>query len=70
MCVHIRRGDHLEYEKLNGAEHLKKQYFLKAMDLYKENLKHPVCIIVTDDPHSDTQVFQALFYRWDYTNIT
>ena len=24
VCVHIRRGDHLEYEKLNGAEHLKR----------------------------------------------
>ena len=50
VCVHIRRGDHLEYERLNGANHLKKQYFLQAMDVYKENLKHPVFIIVTDDP--------------------
>ena len=49
VCVHIRRGDHLEYEKLNGADHLKKQYFLQAMDVYKESLRHPVFIIVTDD---------------------
>ena len=51
VCVHIRRGDHLEYETLNGAAHLKKHYFLQAMDTYKEQLKHPVFIIVTDDPH-------------------
>merc|ERR1712013_181117 len=50
VCVHIRRGDHLDYEELNGVQHLKKQYFLQAMDLYKEKLKHPVFIIVTDDP--------------------
>jgi hypothetical protein len=40
----------LEYEKINGLAHLKKQYFLQAMDVYKENLRHPVFIIVTDDP--------------------
>ena len=50
VCVHIRRGDHLEYERLNGAKHLKKQYFLQAMDVYQEELKHPVFVIVTDDP--------------------
>ena len=50
VCVHIRRGDHLDYEEMNGVQHLKKQYFLQAMDLYKEKLKHPVFIIVTDDP--------------------
>ena len=49
VCVHIRRGDHLEYEKLNDIKPLKRQYFLQAMDVYKENLKHPVFIIVTDD---------------------
>ena len=50
VCVHIRRGDHLDYEEMNGVQHLKKQYFLQAMDLYKEKLKHPVFIVVTDDP--------------------
>ena len=60
VCVHIRRGDHLEYEKLNGAEPLKKQYFLQAMDVYKENLKHPVFIIVTDDPQwAHTQIHKS-----------
>ena len=50
VCVHIRRGDHLEYENLNGVPNLKKQYFLQAMDVYKETLQHPVFILVTDDP--------------------
>ena len=40
----------MEYEKLNGADHLKNQYFLQAMYVFMENLKHPVFIIVTDDP--------------------
>ena len=48
--VHIRRGDHLEYEKLNGVTHLKTSYFFQAMDIYRDKLKHPVFIIVTDDP--------------------
>ena len=50
VYVHIRRGDHLEYENLNGVPNLKKQYFLQAMDVYKETLQHPVFILVTDDP--------------------
>ena len=50
VCVHIRRGDHLEYEKMNGVTHLKTSYFFQAMDIYRDKLKHPVFIIVTDDP--------------------
>ena len=60
VCVHIRRGDHLEYETLNGVAHLKKQYFLQAMDIYKENLQHPVFIIITDDTHwAFTQIHRS-----------
>ena len=60
VCVHIRRGDHLKYESLNGAPHLKKQYFLQAMDVYKESFKHPVFVIVTDDPTwAETQLHKS-----------
>ena len=55
--VHIRRTDHLEFEKLNGASPLSKRYFTQAMQTYSDSLRHPVFVMVTDDP------------EWARTNI-
>ena len=49
VCVHIRRTDHLEFEKMNRVKHLSKNYFVQAMDLFAELLIHPVFVIVSDD---------------------
>ena len=48
--VHIRRTDHLEFEKLNRARPLTKTYYTQAMQTYSDSLRHPVFVIVTDDP--------------------
>ena len=48
--VHIRRTDHLEFEKLNGADPLKPRYFVQAMESYSDKLQHTIFVIVTDDP--------------------
>ena len=48
--VHIRRTDHIIYEKINGVVPLTGRYFKQAMELYHDNLKHPIFVIVTDDP--------------------
>ena len=48
--VHIRRTDHIEFEKLNGADHLKPRYFVQAMETFSDKLQHPIFVIVTDDP--------------------
>ena len=48
--VHVRRGDHLQYEERMGWDLLTGEYFLKAMDLYRERLSQPIFLIVTDDP--------------------
>jgi len=48
--VHIRRTDHLEFEKLNGATPLSKRYFTQAMQTYSDSVRHPVFVVVTDDP--------------------
>ena len=47
--VHIRRTDHLEYEKINKVKHLTSRYFSQAMHLYSDSIKHPIFVIVTDD---------------------
>ena len=47
--VHIRRTDHVQYEEGLGYGGVTRHYFLRAMDLYRENLRHPVFILVTDD---------------------
>ena len=49
VCVHIRRTDHLEFEKMNRVKHLSKNYFVQAMDLFAELLIHPLFVIVSDD---------------------
>ena len=47
--VHIRRTDHVQYEEGLGYSGVTRHYFIRAMDLYRENLRHPVFILVTDD---------------------
>ena len=48
--VHVRRTDHILYEKVNGAQPLTARYFKQAMELYHEKLRHPIFVVVTDDP--------------------
>jgi len=50
VCVHIRRKDHLEFEAMNKMPHLSRGYFIQAMDFLAEQLRHPIFVIVTDDP--------------------
>jgi len=50
VCVHIRRRDHLEFERINKMSHLSRGYFVRAMDYMAERLRRPVFVIVTDDP--------------------
>ena len=47
--VHIRRTDHVQYEAGLGYSGVTRQYFIRAMDLYTENLRHPVFIVATDN---------------------
>ena len=48
--VHVRRRDHIKYEERLGLDTLTRQYFMEAVDLYRERLKQPIFLIVTDDP--------------------
>ena len=48
--VHVRRGDHLQYEERRGWEPLTEKYFIQSMDRYRERLRQPVFLMVTDDP--------------------
>ena len=48
--IHIRRTDHVRYEKINGAAPLPARYFKLAMEAYHGKLKHPIFVVVTDDP--------------------
>ena len=48
--IHIRRTDHVLYEEMNGAKPLTGRYFKQAMELYHEKLRHPIFVVVTDDP--------------------
>ena len=48
--VHVRRGDHLQYEERRGWDPLTEKYFIQSMDRYRERLRQPVFLIVTDDP--------------------
>lgn len=47
--VHIRRTDHIQHEQKFGYTKLNRNYFIQAMEKHRENLKHPVFVMVTDD---------------------
>ena len=68
--VHIRRTDHIYYEQLNNADPLSVRYFTQAMQTFAEKLKHPIFVIVTDDPgwarqeiHKSFRAYYTGFYN-------
>lgn len=52
IFVHLRRGDYL-FENYLGDRgiDLPKQYFIKAIDEIKKEVKNPYFIFLSDDPH-------------------
>ena len=59
--IHIRRTDHVIYEKMNGAPPLTARYFKLAMEAYHSKLKHPIFVVVTDDPEWAESNLQSFF---------
>merc|ERR1711936_863551 len=47
--IHSRRGDHLHYQKENNIQVISEDYFLDAMDMYREKFKEVVFVYVSDD---------------------
>ena len=64
--VHIRRGDHLQYETENDMKNLDHQYYLLAMNLYrikfkKETLQGRIIFVLVSDDKD--WVKQAVLYN-------
>ena len=59
--IHIRRTDHVMYEEMNGAPPLTARYFKLAMEAYLSKLKHPIFVVVTDDPEWAESQLQSFF---------
>merc|ERR1712110_1208208 len=47
--IHWRRGDHLSYEKFRNDVVLDEDYFLEAMELYREHYGDVVFVYISDD---------------------
>ena len=55
--VHIRRTDHLEFEKLNGATPLTRRYFTQAMQSYSEAWMYNFKSLILHEAKPRTNVF-------------